>query len=653
MCGLFGILNLGQDCVNLVQAGRALDLIRHRGPDDEGWLLFNTRSGIHQACAGPDTLPGLGLPPLAQADGAAFDLCLGHRRLSILDVGEAGHQPMANADRTLWVIFNGEIYNYVELRSELQAKGHLFHTRTDTEVLLAAYQEWGPSAVERFIGMFAFCLVDLIQRRLVFARDHFGIKPLYIAHTPSAILFASEVRALLAYPGVERRVHPQALYNYLRFGMVDGAEQTLFRGIQEFPGGSLAILPFGERSLQMQKYWDIDPGTVGKLGTQEAVNRTRTLLDQSVRMHLRSDVPLGTCLSGGLDSTAILMLMKNALGDDIPIETFSFITDDPVLSEQRFVNIACEAARVNVHSVQPTPGEFASDLQELVRCQEFPFAGPTVYAQHRVFRLARENGMKVMLDGQGADELFGGYYSFIGAKITSLLSSGAPLRAMPVLKGVPGNMSSNFPRMLAFSFGRMLPESLRPFFRALVGEPLFPRWLNRGWFRDHGAQAIERPAGQGRNALKEEMAIAVTKGSLSELLRYEDRNSMWFSIESRVPFCNPRLAEMAFSLAPDNLISPLGVTKAVLKTAMRGLVPDQIIDREKVGFGTPERDWLSALQPFVDSTLKEGEAMDLPYLSNFRQEVLAAINSHGRWPPHAWRIINLIIWNRDFGVTHD
>lgn len=653
MCGLFGIIRVDGSGIDLAQASGAMDLIRHRGPDDEGWLLGHSRKGRHLVCAGRDTLPGLKLPPLVQAVGDDYDLCLGHRRLSILDVGEAGHQPMATSDGKVWVIFNGEIYNHVELREALMAKGHAFRTRTDTEVLLAAYREWGPACVERFIGMFAFCLVDFGLQRLLLARDHFGIKPLYLARIPGAILFSSEVRALLAYPQVDRRVHPQSLYNYLRFGSVDGTEQTLLRGIQQFPPATLATLSFGGIDLRMQKYWELDPGATLELGAREAADQVRDLLDQSVRQHLRSDVPLGTCLSGGLDSTAILMLMKGALGDRHPIEAFTFITDDPVLSEQRYVDIACRAAQVNLHCVKPSPQEFAGDLKELVRCQEFPFGGPSVYAQHRVFRHAKENGITVMLDGQGADELFGGYYHLIGAKVTSLLCSMELVKAFQVLGNVPGNMGHYFSRMLAFSLGRALPQALRPPFRALMGEPLFPDWLVKDWFLDQGAHGIERAFGRGRNALKEEMALSVTQGSLPELLRYEDRNSMWFSIESRVPFCNPRMAELAFSLPGDRLISSNGTTKAVMKDALGGLVPDQIINREKVGFGTPEREWLAMIRPVVSSTLFEGEAMGLPYLRNIRQEMNMAIDTGDRWPLHAWRIFNLILWVQEFEVGHE
>lgn len=653
MCGFFGILRTDGLPLDLGQAAASLELIRHRGPDDEGWLLVNTNTGVFSARAGKDTLAALKLPALQLADATQFDVALGFRRLAIIDVGEAGHQPMSTRDGKLWVLFNGEIYNYLELRSELETKGHAFRTQSDTEVLLAAYQEWGPAAVERFMGMFAIVIVDISQRTFFFARDPFGIKPLYFTRIPGGILFGSEIQSLLAYPEVDRRVDPQKLFDYLRFGMVDGTEDTLLRHIKEFPAASWALLPFGSDSLELNTYWEVDIGVTNDIGAEEAASLILDELDRSVRLHLRSDVPIGTCLSGGLDSTAILMLMRSALGDGYPIEAFSFITQDPVLSEKRFVEIASQAARVNLHCVEPTPGEFAEDMADLIRCQGFPFGGPSVYAQYRVFRLAKESGITVMLDGQGADEMLGGYYNHIGAKLTSLISGLQFIKALRVLGNTPGNMSDHFLRMLIFSFGRLLPDFARSRFRGFVGDSTFPSWLNRDWFNEHGVMGSERSAGRGRNALKEELAIAMSQGSLSELLRYEDRNSMRHSIESRVPFCNPKLAKLAMSLPSDSLISQEGVTKAVLKAAMRGIVPDKIIDREKVGFGTPEREWLRGIRPFIISTLEEGAAMDIPYFRDFHRPVLKAIDTHGRWPAHAWRILNLILWIRQFEVSND
>ncbi len=649
MCGLFGILSLDETGVDLGRAQAALDLISHRGPDDEGWLLLDPQAGRHSHRAGRDTLPGLGLPALMEASGMGYSAALGFRRLSILDLGEGGHQPMASPDGRLWLLFNGEIYNHLELRAELEAMGHAFRTRTDTEVILAAYLEWGPEAVARFEGMFAFCLVDLDKRRLFFARDAFGIKPLYFARIPGAILFASEIRSLLAYREVDRRVHPQKLFEYLRFSMVDGAEDTLLEGIKEFPAATWAILPFGEPSLRLVRYWRLDPTAASGLDLKTATEALHAQLEESVRLHLQSDVPLGTCLSGGLDSTAILMLMRRSLGSDHPIETFSFLTEDPVLSERRYVELAVRAAGVNSHLVSPTPRELAEDMSALVRCQEFPFGGSSVYAQFRVFRLAREHGMTVMLDGQGADEMLAGYYQFIGAKATSHFATLRILKALRLLKNIPGNMRPHFYRMFMFSMGRLVPASLRPLVRQLVGDPLFPRWLDQGWFHDHGVLGVERPCGTGPNALKEEMVLAI-HGSLQELLRYEDRNSMWHSIESRVPFCNRKLAELAVSLPPDYFISAQGTTKFILKQSMRCTVPEAILDREKVGFGTPEGDWLAAMGPFVRQTVRIGMDMGLPFLSDLEAEVHRAIQAGNQPTGHGWRILNLIHWVKEFDV---
>ncbi|NWJ42551.1 MAG: asparagine synthase (glutamine-hydrolyzing) [Geothrix sp.] len=650
MCGIFGEINLAGPGFDLGSARRALDSIRHRGPDDEGWVCINTGRGAAVPFAGPDTMPELQLPSIGQADPAAFDVCLGFRRLSILDLSSAGHQPMRSADGTCWIVFNGEVYNFIELRRELEALGHVFRSQGDTEVLLAGYQAWGRGVFSRLEGMFAFCLVDLQRGDVLLGRDHFGIKPLYYTFANGRLLFASEIRCLLCYPDVARRLNPEALFRYLRLGSSDGHPETMIRGIWQVPPGSYGLLNRGGKSLDLTRYWALDPDRTAACSLEEASRAVRSRLEESVLLHLRSDVPLGSCLSGGLDSTTLVMLMKGLLEPGHPVDCFTFITDDPVLSEQRFVDVASAAAQVNLHTVAPTPQEFSRDMADLIRTQELPFGGPTVYAQYRVFRLARESGMTVMLDGQGADELFGGYYTYLGARIAEDLCRLSFGKVAGVLRNTPGNQRQYFFRMLAFAFARLLPSGLRPLIRPLAGEPLFPDWLRKSWFLERGFPGVERTAGSGANALKRELALSVQEGSLPALLRYEDRNSMRFSIESRVPFCNHRLAELAFSLPSDHLISGRGVTKSVLREAARGLVPDFIIDREKVGFGTPDRTWLSAIRGHVDAVVSEGEAMDLPFLTHIRRETAHALDASGVWPAHAWRIFNLIEWMKAFDI---
>lgn len=615
-------------------------------------MCIDSHRGLAIPFAGPDTLKELPFKPIDMANPDGFDICLGFRRLSILDLSSAGHQPMVSLDGSCWIVFNGEIYNYIELKQELEAAGHRFISHGDTEVLLAGYRQWGRGLFARLEGMFAFCIVDLQRHEVLLGRDHFGIKPLYYTITGGKLLFGSEIRSLLCYPEVKRCLNPDVLFRYLRLGTMDGLQETLLEGIHQLPAGNYGLLNRAASALELTRYWALDPTRTTPCSFEDASRGIRHLLEESVSRHLRSDVPLGSCLSGGLDSTTLVMLMKGLLDPGHPVDCFTFITEDPVLSEQRYVEVASRAAQVRLRTVTPTPQEFSTDMADLIRTQELPFNGPTVYAQYRVFRLAKESGMTVMLDGQGADEIFGGYYAFLGAKIAEAFCRFSPGGVLGILRNTPGNQQQYYFRMVAFALGRLLPPRVRPVVRPLVGEPLFPDWLDKAWFRDRQVGGAERVAGSGRNALKQELALSVREGSLPALLRYEDRNSMRFSLESRVPFCNHRLAELAFSLPSDYLISGKGMTKHVLREAVRGLVPDFIIDREKVGFGTPDRAWLSAIRGHVEGVLTEGEAMALPFLKHIRRETTHALDSSGLWPAHAWRIFNLVEWMKQFNVQH-
>ena len=629
-----------------------MQTLRHRGPDDEGYLLIDSRSARVMPCKGPDTVESLSMPDIKDQDGNQYDILLGHRRLSIIDVSVRGHQPMSSRDGRFWIVFNGEVYNYIELRRELEKEGAVFATATDTEVVLTAYQHWGTACLNRFVGMFAFTVYDLHRRELFLARDFFGIKPLYHTCLNGQFVFGSEIQALLEWPGLTRQVNPRQLYEYLRFGTTDGGGETLFSEIQELPPAHFATLALDSPSFPSPTcYWKIDLSRRARISPADAAAQLRDLLAQSVRLHMRSDVPLGTCLSGGLDSTAILMNMSQGLDPGQQLHSFSFITDDPVLGEDRYVNVARQAAQAVCHKVNPLPEELARDLPRLIRVQQLPFAGTSIYAQYRVFQLAREHGMKVMLDGQGSDEMFAGYPDYIGARAAGLVASGRLVAAARVLRQFPENMRPHFARMLLGVAGRFLPKGLVPLFRQVAREPLWPGWLNRRWFQDRGVVARERTRGKGRNALREDLLLSVVKMSLPQLLRYEDRNSMCHSIESRVPFCVPAIAEFAFSLPDDLLVSPAGHTKAVLKAAMQGLVPDAIIRREKVGFGTPERQWLAAIRQQVENTISQIRDAGLPFLCDETGVVRQAIASDGRWPTHAWRIFNTCIWARSFHVN--
>lgn len=653
MCGILGIIDYSNVGVNASESRRALSSMRHRGPDDEGYLLFNPSRASSQPCRGDDTRYCSDLPHIDDYAGQLFNVILGHRRLSILDLSSRGHQPMSSTDGRFWIVFNGEIYNYLELRADLTKKGYVFHTESDTEVILASYQEWGGKMLNRFIGMFAFAILDVYENILFLARDFFGIKPLYYTVKDNKLAFASEIKALLELDFVTRKVNPQKLYDFLRFGNIDQGDQTMFSGIKQLPPAHYLILNLNNASPVIPtRYWNIGLNRPQDISFNEATTILRGLFEDSVCLHMRSDVPVGSCLSGGLDSSSIVALMRNIGGAGLDLHTFSYIVDHPILSEERYVDIVTNRYSAVSHKVKPHPAEMVADLERLVYVQEQPFMSTSIYAQYRVFRLAHEAGIKVMLDGQGADEVFGGYYNLLGARITSLLSQGNVSTAWRIAAGAPNNMKSYRLRMLIAAFGRLLPQSATAPFMKLVGQSLWPSYLDRGWFEAHGVVARQRPCGHGRDCLREELLHSIEELSLPGLLRYEDRNSMCFSIESRVPFCNPKLAEFALALPNEYLVANDGVTKTVLRQAMRGVVPDPVLDREKVGFATPEREWLQSLRPWITDLVESQELRNIPFLKTelTKNMIYSELDSKGILSGYLWRCLNVFHWARIFQI---
>ena len=649
-----GIVEQAQTGVDLSETRRALASIRHRGPDDEGYLLFNSAEGVVQPCGGSDTNPCVGLPDMVHYAGKPFNVVLGHRRLSIIDLSPRGHQPMASADGRYWIVFNGEIYNYLELRAVLARERYVFQTETDTEVVLAAYQEWGAKMLNHFIGMFAFAILDIQERKLFLGRDGFGIKPLYYALNEYKFAFASEIKALLELRGVKRTADPQRLYEFLRFANTDYGDGTMFSDVRQLPAAHYLMLSLDSISpVNPVRYWSIELDRRPDISYGDAVHAMRDLFEESVRLHMRSDVPVGACLSGGLDSSAIVAFMRKLGGPDQELHTFSYIENHPILGEEKYVDIVNANYSAVGHKVETSPPDIVEDMDRLVHFQEQPFMSTSVYAQHRVFRLAHEAGIKVMLDGQGADEIFAGYYSLLGARITSLLSRGEFTAAWRIAKNAPQNMRSHRLKMIMSSIGRMLPADCTAPFMAMVGHSLWPSWLNREWFVRHGVAAQWQPRGHGKDSLRKELLYSINELSLPNLLRYEDRNSMGYSIESRVPFCNPKLAEFALSLPGNYLVADDGTTKAVFRQAMRGIVPDSVVDREKVGFATPEHDWLNSLRPWIEQTVLAKETMAIPFLHHekTRRMIALGLRSQRHLSGYLWRCLNVIHWVRVFNIS--
>jgi asparagine synthase (glutamine-hydrolysing) len=619
-----------------------LERLAHRGPDDLGWLALH-REKIVQ---------GQDVP-----QNSVAQLLLLHRRLSILDLSAGGHQPMLTPDGRYGIVFNGEIYNYLELREELETLGHRFHSRSDTEVLLVAFAQWGVQCLHRLVGMFACAILDRPARRLWLIRDFFGIKPLYYAFWQEGMAFASEIGPLLELPGVARSVNPRRLYDYLCSGITDHGAETMFASIKQIPPAHFLEIDLEQlEAVRPIRYWDIERADFPEhteRSFEQAAESLRELFLDTVRLHLRSDVPVGAALSGGIDSSAIVMAMRR-LDPTLDIHTFSFIADDAAISEERWVDVVAGAASTHVHKVKLTSDELIADLDRLIEVQGEPFISTSMYAQYRVFQAAQQAGIKVMLDGQGADELFAGYPSYRLARVASLLRSGHWDHAVRLAHG--GRVSTRGWNVFARALGRSAPTSVQRVLRRALRRETMPAWLNTNWFREQGVEPVPHRQQDGEELLKQELYQTLTETSLPQLLHYEDRNSMAFSIESRVPFLNPGIAQFVFALPERFILATNGTTKAIFRRAMRGIVPDVILDRrDKLGFPTPERQWLFSFRTSIEQVLKDPtasriSALDLPEIWKEWDAIMSQKRAVGS---EVWRWINLILWTEHFSVQVD
>jgi asparagine synthase (glutamine-hydrolysing) len=638
MCGIAGVLTRPGEGIAPAAVRAMGNVLNHRGPDDRGYLLWRDDDAPVRARS-------------IQCE-APLRLGLAHCRLSIIDLSEAGWQPMT-ANRRFDIVLNGEIYNYVELRDELARTGERFHSTSDTEVLLAAWAHWGEAALDRIVGMYAFAIVDWQERRLTLVRDCFGIKPLYYTALPGGIAFASEVKALLALPSVSRRVAPDPLHAYLSAGLTDMGGETLLADIRQLPPATMMEVDLDRpRISEPRRYWSLPERSQDHCDFDVTARELRDLLADSIRLHLRSDVPVGAALSGGIDSSGIVALMREVGGAQLDLHTFTYAADDDVIGEERWADLAGALARATMHKIRIAPSDLVHDIDGLIASQDLPFGSTSIYAQYRVFAAAKAAGIKVMLDGQGADEMFGGYLFYNSARVASLLRRGHLAAAVRLFWGSIGRSGLGARRAAARVAAGLVPgrrlQNMRGLMRCLVKQP----WLDEHWFARNGGGA-GWVAWDGRGSLSEALAATFASTNLPSLLRYEDRNSMAHSIESRVPFLTRPLVEFIFALPEQFLISDDGTNKSILRAALRGLVPQPILDRrDKVAFATPERGWLEQLGDWVTPILAGNAARAIPALRN--EAVLsewAAVRA-GRRPFgwHIWRWLNLIRWSEQTGA---
>lgn len=623
MCGVLGLYSVTESGDSPSRLAAGLEELGRRGPDDRGLVHV----------------------PLPQGT-----LRLGHTRLSVIDLTPAAHQPMPSADGRYLLVFNGEIYNYRELRAELQSLGRVFRSASDTEVLLQAWAQWGAAALPRFTGMFAFVLFDRATHTLHGARDAFGIKPLYYHHAADAgFCFASEIPAVQALRDSTPRLDWQVAYDYLAHGHYDAGERTFFEDIRALPPGHNFTYDLGRHSFDLHAWWKPTIAPVQRLTLDEAAEGLRTRMLDSVRLHLRSDVPLGAALSGGLDSSAIVGCMRH-LEPDAPIHTFSFIASGSAVSEEQWVDRVNAHVGAQAHKISITPQELATDLDDMIAAQGEPFGSTSIYAQYRVFRLAREHGVTVTLDGQGADELCGGYVGYPGPRVKSLLDQGRVLDAVAFLRQWgqwPGRAGVDG---LKAAVAEYTGDAAYQALRRMNGSDACPPWLDGGVLKDAGValrfpRALPDLTARGRR-LPAELARSLQGLGLQGLLRHGDRNSMRFSVESRVPFLTTAMADFLLTLPEEYLVAANGETKHVLRRAMRGLVPPEVLDRrDKIGFATPEHAWLLQMAPQIRQWLQH--PLHLPFL---RQEALLTafdrvVAGQKPFSWQVWRWVNFTRWH--------
>jgi len=599
MCGIGGIFIPSGKAIKADLLLKMNQQIRHRGPDDEGLLMINTTDGRLRNAYGPDTDPKL-IDSLAPPENdISANLGFAFRRLSILDLSPNGHQPMASADGSCWIVFNGEIYNYLELRKELEDRGHKFNTQTDTEVILHAYGEWGIACQDRFLGMWAFAIWDARKQRLFCSRDRFGIKPFYYFFDGESFLFGSEVKQLLAYP-ISRKLRTDVIYKSLKIGaFLINSNNTFYESVHILPHGHYLTLEKG--AMHCAPYYQLNPATFASFrgSFPEAVERYRALFRQTIHMHMRSDVEVGITLSGGLDSTGILASAHSLT--DKTIKTFSsYFTHDPRYDERQWIQVMTSAFRVEPFYYSATAGEFMDHFHEMTWHHDYPIYGSSPAVNYLLMKKIKQSGVGVVLCGQGNDELAGGYRHAFYRYYAYLLRDGKWERFADEFPDYLrdrrlGSPAGKVSKILA---SLLLKESLLYRLEAASEENLLSQSFNDFKLFD---QIQDLPTDKLSNFLYNNMMST----SVQTLLHFEDRNSMASSLESRVPFLDHRLAEFLFSLPPCmKLHGNLG--KYIHRKAMKGLVPDAVRKRkDKVGYLAPgEFFWLKKeMREFVESLL--------------------------------------------------
>lgn len=626
MCGICGIFNRNNNRVNMEDLKRMSDIQAHRGPDDSGYYSDSS-------------------------------IGMGHKRLSIIDLSPSGHQPMSNEDGSLWVVYNGEIYNYVELRRQLEQLGHSFKSSSDTEVILHSYEQWGTMCVAKFNGMWAFGLWDTNKKKLFLSRDRFGVKPLYYYMNDQTIIFASEIKSVLSIKADLRVPNYPYLIYFMRTGLHDDGSETFFKDIKSLEGSHcLEVSLDGSRLWQ---YWDYDPvKTKERYDYSDAIKTFLELLTDSVRLRLRSDVPVGTCLSGGLDSSTIVALTTKL--KESSVCTFTVTYDDPDCYEENYAREVVSMYGTKAFFARPDETNFFARLPEIIWHMDEPNGSPGLISQRHVMDIASKE-VKVLLDGQGGDELLGGYYGYfahyledICHRFTETLNPEYLVRLFREREEIREMTGTNYypwKRIVkdlpfvnhALKIKRSRVRPTRPI-RAPFGDIIDTHLSQR-------STPLSRITNRKfESVLQDALYWSLTKQSLPALLHYEDRNSMAFSIEARVPYLDYRLVEFCIGL-PASMKIRGSVTKYILRKASKDLIPKSIILRkDKKGYTTPCGRWFREQMDALENILFSSNCARRSIFN--MDEIGKRLEAHRRRNhDYSWEIFRWLtteVWFREF-----
>lgn len=650
MCGILGIWSCNEyfSLSEFEIFQNCIKTLRHRGPDDEGYLAVDTEKG---------DIFNLSPNEINKFSHKA-NLFLSHCRLSIIDLSGSGHQPMSNEDKSIWIVYNGEIYNFRELREELKKSGHIFISNTDTEVIIHSYEEYGFECVNKFNGMWAFAIYDRNKNILFLSRDRFGVKPLYYYFDKKYFAFASEIKALLLLPFYKKEINYSALFEYLVIGSEEYEKEGFFKKIYELKPSFNILLELKENRLKEWQYYFLKYKEDWEdFNIQEFIgykNVLKELIFNAVKLRLISDVPVGSCLSGGIDSSSIVVVIGEILkkenieqiGERQKVFTASYRNEE--IDETIWAKIVADKVKADWFITYPDEDELFKELDDLIYYQEIPFGSLSIYAQYKVMKLAKEKGVKVLLDGQGGDELFSGYPGCYPNFFLELLwkkKYKILYRELLNVKNSPVKFNYLFLQTLKKIIGGIIPEN----FYYLVN--LYPlKFLKKEFIKENisAFSKLKESISKSLNQHLYNLITAKTFKNLKTVLKYEDRNSMRFSIEARVPFSDDiNLIEYVFKIPPVYKIHN-GYSKYILRESLKGILPEEIIKRsDKIGFVVPEVNWFKKKENSIIEIIKN--CTSLNFLIDY-EKLLNEIKSGKIYLESfvLWRFLNAILWYEKF-----